>query len=289
MFKGMLRSSREPQPSHTLGPHLIGTPMNSDTIDWLLEHSASAYEREFKSTEQLRDRISFILSIAITPYAGIAVYLVTKFKGSFLQYGDLLLFSVPICTVFGLLVASASLVAYALIGVHGYANIPRPAQLLPYLRDHSETDKVLEDTKLNLIEAYAENIEHNFNVNQGRAQKLRLAQRLAVWSLIPLALSLPRFVYSAIHTKAEPQSVRIIEPVRITEEKTMSNDGKSDSKPNTGTPTPSQGQSQQQTTSASQGAPSPAPKPPFPKSYITLEHLIDKASPGKATDGQGEK
>lgn len=262
--------------------------MNSETIDWLLEHSASAYETEFKTTEKLRDRISFILSVAVTPYAGIAIYLITKFKGSFLQCGDLLFFSLPMFAAIGLLAVSAGLVAHALIGIHRYANIPRPAELLPYLRTHPEPDKVLQETKLNLIEAYANNVEHNFNSNQKRARTLRIAQRFAVLSLIPLALSLPRFVYSAIHTKAEPQSVQIVEPVHITEEKSMSNDGKPDSKSNTGTPTPNQGQSQQQSTSASQDNHSSVPKPPFPKSHITLEHLIDKAPPGKAND-QGKK
>lgn len=268
---------------------MISTLMNSETIDWLLEHSASAYEAEFTATGKLRDRISFILSVAITPYAGIATYLITKFKGSFLQGSDLLFFSLPILFAIGLLVVAAGLVALALIGVYGYSNIPRPAQLLPYLREHPEPDKVLEEAKLNLIQAYADNIEHNFKLNQGRTRKIRIAQRLAVCSLLPLAVSLPRFVYSTAHTKAEPQPVRIIEPIRITEEKSMSTEGKPTSQPNTSTPTSSQGQSQQQSTNASQVGTSSAPRPPFPKSQIILEHLVDKAPPGKATEGQGKK
>lgn len=256
--------------------------MKSETIDWLLEHSASAYEAEFKATGQLRDRISFVLSVAVTPYAGIAIYLITKFKGSFLRGNDLLFFTLPMLLAIGLLVIAAGLIALALIAVFGYSNIPRPAELLPYLREHPEPDKALEEAKFNLIQAYADNIEHNFKVNQGRAKKLRIAQRFAVCSLFPLAMALPRFVYSTTHTKTEPQSVQIIEPIRITEEKSMATDGKPDSQADTSTSTQNQSQSQQQSTSASQGAPASATRPPFPKSHIVLEHLIDKAPPGKA-------
>ncbi|PQV51885.1 hypothetical protein [Paraburkholderia sp. BL21I4N1] len=263
--------------------------MNSETIDWLLEHSASAYETEFKATGQLRDRISFILGVAVTPYAGIATYLITKFKGSFLLGGDFLFFSLPMFAAIVLLIASAGLVAHALVGVHRYSNIPRPAELLPYLSAHPEPDKALEEAKINLIEAYANNIEHNFEVNQGRARKLRIAQRLAVLSLIPLALSLPRFVYSTVHTKAEPQSVRIIEPVQIAEEKNVSNKGTPNLQPNTSTPSPNQRQQpQQQGTNASQVAPTSAPRPPFPKSHMVLEELVDKVPP-RNTNPDGKK
>ncbi|WP_186165617.1 hypothetical protein [Burkholderia gladioli] len=269
---------------------IVSTLMKSETIDWLLEHSASAYDAEFTATGKLRDRISFILSIAITPYAGIAIYLITKFKGSFLQGSDLLFFSLPILFAIAMLAIAAGLVALALIGVYGYSNIPRPAQLLPYLHQHPEPDRALEEAKLNLIQEYADNIEHNFKLNQGRTRKIRIAQRLAVCSLLPLALSLPCFVYSMVHAKTEPQPVRIIEPIRITEENSMATKGKPTSQPSTSNPTSSQGQpQQQQSANASQVGTSSAPRPPFPKSQIVLEHLVDKAPPGKAIGDQGKK
>lgn len=263
--------------------------MNSETIDWLLEHSASAYEAEFKATGQLRDRISFVLSVAITPYAGIAIYLISKFKGSFLHRYDFLLFSLPIFIATGLLVVAACFVAHTLIGIYGYSNVPRPAELLPYLRDHPEPDKALEEAKVHLIKEYADNIEHNFKLNQNRARKLRIAQRLAVASVLVLAIALPRFVYLSLNTKAEAQSIKITEPVRITEGIAMSNNANQNSQPNTSTQAPNQGPSQQQSTTASNGNPASVARPPFPRSHVTLEHLVDKLPPGKTTLNEGKK
>jgi hypothetical protein len=220
---------------------------------------------------------------------GIAVYLISKFKGSFFQRYDFLLFSLPVLVAAGLLVVSACFVAHTLIGIYGYSNVPRPALLLPYLRDHPEPDKALEEAKVHLIQQYADNIEHNFELNQNRARKLRIAQRLAVASVLVLAISLPRFVYLSFNTKSAPQPIEISGPIRITEGISMPNETKQNSQPTTSAQASNQGQSQQQSTNASNGDPASMARPPFPQSHVTLEHLVDKLPPGKTTLNEEKK
>lgn len=255
--------------------------MNPDTIKWLLEHSVSAYETELKATDKVKDRISFILSVAITPFAGIAVYLVSKFKGNLFQRENLLFFSLPTLVAVLLLVVSAGYVAYALVRGFQYSNVPRPAHLIPYLQQHPEPDKALEEAQLNLIQEYAGSIEHNFKQNQNRSRKLLFAQRLAVASLLVLSVSLPRFVYVFLQAKSEPQSVRIVEPIRVTEENLMNDEKKQGNQTNPApVPTPT-AQSQQSSIGATPSDQASQPRPPFPKSYMTFDHAIDVLPPGK--------
>lgn len=50
--------------------------MTPDSLKWLLEHTVSAYEAELRGADKIKERISFILSITITPFSAIALYLV---------------------------------------------------------------------------------------------------------------------------------------------------------------------------------------------------------------------
>lgn len=255
--------------------------MNPETIKWLLEHSVSAYETEMKAMDGVKDRISFVLSVAITPIAGITVYLVSKFKGDLLQRDNLLLFSVPTLAAVLFLVVSAGCVAYALVRGFQYSNVPRPADLIPYLQAHPVPNQALEEAQLNLIQEYAGSIEHNFKQNQNRLRKILIAQRLAVASLLVLSLSLPRFVYVSLQAKSEIQAVRIVEPIRVTEENLMSDEKKQGNQTNASpvpTPTPTAQSQQSGATPSDQAS---APRPPFPKSHMTFDHALDDVPPGK--------
>lgn len=263
--------------------------MRPETTKWLLEHSASAYEAESKATDKIKDRISFILSVAITPVAGIAVYLVGKFKGSVFQHYNTLFFLIPLLITTALLAVATFFVAYALARGFGYSNVPRPAGLMEYLRAHPEPDMALEEAQLHLAEQYAAAIEHNFAQNQVRARKLRIAQRFAVAALIVLATSLPRFLQVSIEAKDEPQAVRIVDPIRFIQAKPMSSDNKPQSPAG---PTPSisaQGPTPTSSAAASNVDQKPPQRPPFPQNHVTMENFKDKLPPGHESLNEGKK
>jgi hypothetical protein len=89
--------------------------MTPDTIKWLLDHAASAYAAEIEGSDKIRERISFMLSIAIAPCFGVATYLLSSLRGETFACWTIILFWVPLLISAVALLISTGFVAYALI------------------------------------------------------------------------------------------------------------------------------------------------------------------------------
>nr|VFK53206.1 MAG: hypothetical protein BECKTC1821F_GA0114240_100244 [Candidatus Kentron sp. TC] len=120
--------------------------MTPDSLKWLIDYAIAAYESELRNTEKIKDRISFVLSIAITPFSGVLVYLAVNFKGKLLfSISNTLFFWAPWIIAAITLCISIGFLAYALLRGFFYARVPLPSEILPYFEQHPEPDKALEE------------------------------------------------------------------------------------------------------------------------------------------------
>nr|VFK11208.1 MAG: hypothetical protein BECKLPF1236B_GA0070989_10213 [Candidatus Kentron sp. LPFa] len=167
--------------------------MTSDSLKWLLDHAIAAYEREWRNTEKLKDRIGFVLSIAITPFPGVLVYLVVNFKGKPLfSISNAIFFWAPWIIAAITLGISIGLLAHALLRGFLYARVPLPSEILPYFEQHPEPDKALKEGQDSLLKEYAASVKHNFQQNQKRYRFLLLSQRSAFLALVFIILALQK-------------------------------------------------------------------------------------------------
>nr|VFJ48262.1 MAG: hypothetical protein BECKDK2373C_GA0170839_102115 [Candidatus Kentron sp. DK] len=109
--------------------------MEPDALQWLLKHSASAYEDELHSAERLQDRIGFVVGIMITPLSWAFVYLVINFKGATsFSIPNVVFFWIPLAFAGFMLLASIALVAYTLLRGFFYTRIPPRGRFCPISR-----------------------------------------------------------------------------------------------------------------------------------------------------------
>lgn len=252
--------------------------ITADSLLWLIDHAAEAYKNEIEATDKLKERISFILSLAVTPSIAAAIFLASGLKGELFNSINVYFFWVPWVAAVALLMASAALVAHTLLRGFLYERVPLPSEILGYFEQHPEPSRALEEAHLGLLKEYTAAVDHNFRKNQKRSNSLLWAQRLAFLSLLFFFVSLPRWIYNSIHSTPEPQPIKIVSPIEILKEKEMSN------KPNEPTPSTSQPQ-----TTQSQGQPSTPPatqtttsqqaRPVFPKRTMVLDAAIETPRP----------
>lgn len=253
--------------------------MNPDTLEWLLERSIESYEVEDKSTDKIRKRISFILSLAITPCFAIAAYLISSIKGELFLAWNIYLFWLPLSIAVLILLVSTGYVAYVLLWPFKYSRLPSPSKIIEYVNAHPEPDTVLLDARNGLLNEIASSVDHNFTQNQHRKSKLLTAQQLAFYTFSLLILiCVPRWVYVFTNAEPEAQSVKIVSPIQIIQEPKMTQPTqKQPSSPQQ--PAPSTTQNQQQTTSQPNVQQA---KPTFPKSSLVLESFDPKNSDKKS-------
>ena len=72
--------------------------INLDSLKWLLDHAVDAYETEIKNIDKIRERISFIVSLTISPCLGVAVYLSSTLRGEIFSEYNIFLFWMPMLT-----------------------------------------------------------------------------------------------------------------------------------------------------------------------------------------------
>jgi hypothetical protein len=274
--------------------------MNPDTIEWILDHSVSAYEAERDDTSKIKERISFVITLAITPFSGIVVYLASGFKGHMAEPSDVRYFWVPVAVAILILLLSAAVVAYVLLRGFEYMRVPQPLPLIDYLEQHPEPAKALDEARLNLLKEYAKSVDHNFKQNARRTQRLLIAQRLAFFSLLPIVFALSRYALVASKAKSEAQPVELVSPVHFVQDISMPNQTTSGNSTNQGghanattpaplTPAPAVPGAPVQSNQSAQGsAQTPLPRPPFPKSVMTRDS-IDIPASGKKTPKEGDK
>lgn len=252
--------------------------ITSDSLLWLLDHAAEAYKNEIEATDKLKERISFILSLAITPSVAAAIFLASGLKGELFSLTNIFFFWAPWVAAVALLLASAALVAHTLLRGFSYARVPLPSEIVGYFEQHPEPGYALEDAHLGLLKEYTASVDHNFRQNQKRSNNLLRAQRLAFLSLVLFLVSSPRWLYNSMQTTPEPYTVKIVSPIEISKEKEMS------SKPNEPTQSknqPQTTQNQDQSTSppTNQTTTSQQARPTFPRRTMVLDAAIETPTP----------
>jgi hypothetical protein len=183
--------------------------ITSDSLKWLLDHAASAYETELQDTYQLKERINFILSLVVIPITGIAVYLASGLKGDYFSVMNVLLFWLPWFVAVIFLLISLGYVSFVLLKGFEYARPPLPSEIIQYFELHPEPDKALGEAHLALLKEYAASVDKNYEQNQNRSNKLLKAQRIAFFSIVFIMLCLPRWVHNVIQFTPESQPNRI--------------------------------------------------------------------------------
>lgn len=247
--------------------------ITSDSLKWLLDHAASAYETELQDTDKLKERINFILSLIIIPITGISVYLASGFKGDYFSAINVLLFWLPWFVAVIFLLISLGLVSFVLLKGFKYARPPLPSEIIQYFELHPEPDKALGEAHLALLKEYAASVDQNYEQNQNRSNKLLKAQRIAFLSIVFLMLCLPIWVHNVLQFTPESQPNRI------------ESEGKSMTTSSTQAPSSAQ---QQQTlspppnttpaASANQPVVAQLVRPPFPTRKIICDSVVEPMS-----------
>jgi hypothetical protein len=245
--------------------------MTPESIKWLLDHAESSYNAEIQNTDKIRERISFILSLTITPGFGVAAYLVSSLRGETFALGNVFLFWIPLFISVAILLIATCYVAYALLKGFYYSRVPSPSQIIPYFEAHPYPDNALQDGHLELLKEYSNSVDHNFKQNEHRKSKLILAQRLAFLSFAILILCIPKWVYNFTHNEQDTQPVKIISPVpfQLLQEKSMSTPTENNSS--------STNQSATQTPQAPAALANPSQTqvtPAFPKSTMAMDSAL---------------
>lgn len=249
--------------------------MTPESIKWLLDHAASAYDAEIQNTGKIREQISFILSLTITPCFGIAAYLVSSLRGDIFELENIFLFWIPLLISVAILLISTCYVAYVLLKGFYYSKVPLPSLIIPYFEAHPDPDNALQDGHLELLREYANCVDHNFKQNEHRKSKLILAQRLAFLSFaILIILCIPKWAYNLTHNEQDAQPVKIISsvPVQLLQEQLMSNPKVNNSS--------TQQAINQSLTQAQPNSVAPAnaqqaqEKPVFPKSTMAMDSAL---------------
>ena len=261
--------------------------MTPDALKWILEHAAEAYDSELRQTEKLKERVSFTLSLLLTPVIGVAVYLIGGLKGELLTPATIAFFWLPVgLSIVAILLATFHL-ACVLFRRFEYKRTPFPSEIAGYLSSHPDPAAALNDAQNGLLKQYALCIDHNFQQNQIRVNFLLRAQRAALFAALLLGASLPEWIYSAAQAPREPQTVKIVAPIEIMKEKPMT----TPATPSGPAVTPSAPAPTQNAAPASPPASPPAsntpnikPPPPFPQSRTYFD-AVEQLPPFEANKG----
>ena len=246
--------------------------MKPESIQWLLDHTSSIYENELKETDKLKERISFIFTIAITPAFGLAFYLAIGLKGELFSPFSVWLFWLPWAVSVTLTLVTVFLTCHVLLSGWKYRRVPLPSELIPYFEAHPEPDKALEEAKFELLKVYSLAVDINFEQNQKRSHALLQSQRVGFFALILL------WGYCAENAKPEPQSVKIVAPIEI----------KKDDMPNLPTPKPVPPVAPQKQDTAVTPVTNIQPqRPAFPQGRIITESDGSKSAP-KNNENKGK-
>lgn len=247
--------------------------MTPESIEWLLDQATSAYEAEIKSTEKIRERISFILTLAITPCLGFGAYLISSLRGDLFCLENIYYFWTPLSMAMVALFVAIANVAYVLLWKFQYSRVPPPSAIVSYFEEHPDPLSVIQDGSLGLIKEYSSSVDHNFRQNEHRKSKLLSAQRFAFLAFVILVLCIPRWAYNFAHYDTKPQSVRIVSPIQIVKDEKMTN-STSNQKP------PHQTTNQSQPSTPATGPSTQQAKPVFPKSTMVMDSVSsDKGKP----------
>ena len=244
--------------------------MTPESLEWLLEHTAAAYEGDADETERVKGRATFVLSAVIVPLVGALAYLIAGLKGEYFSEHTLYLFWLPAGTAGLALGVALIFIGYAVLRGFYYSKAPRPAPIIVFIQSHPFEDDALQEAKLGLLQEYSACIEETFGKTERRKWAVIWAQRLAVLAVLFLASATPRWLYSRSNSSTEPQPVRIINSLDIKKEANMT----APQNPAPAAPAPSPTAPASQPTTISQQ------RPQFPQRTIALDSITQTPAPG---------
>lgn len=191
---------------------------NKDILDYLIELSKESYEQEKESTEKIKDRIELISGLMITPSLALLIYLFSNYKGKLLSSFDLAFFSLPATISAILLLVAISILLHTFGGGAKYQRLPLPSEIKHYFEQMklSSTNEDIEiDLRNGVYNAYCEAVDFNSAVNIRRTNRVLLAARISILSLIFIAISSPLYIYRAAASEKEVTPVKIISPLKF--------------------------------------------------------------------------
>jgi hypothetical protein len=244
--------------------------MPKDLSEFLFEHYKQEYQFQLERTDNIRDRISFVVGF-LTVLGSILSYFVSEFPHAW-HGGRTIFFYAPLAGAASLFIASAAIVLCVVGGRFLYQSIPSNPQLQKFCEDlviWSTTGGMPADVvptlKRSLLTAYRDGSHHNFLVNRSRADRLLLATRLVVVAFMFSALMLPAYVFEKSKQDKEPTLVRLVSPG---EQQTKERADMADTdKPVTPAPAPPA----QPAPTKPEAAP---PKPVFPPNQLLSEGAV---------------
>ena len=171
--------------------------LSPESVEWLLNRAALAYEAEIRMIEELRQRGGFIFTVVITPCVAIAFYLVSGLKGELWSYTNQFLFWMPWGIAIIFLLIAILLTGYVLCWTFKYSKVGLPSQDLSYFENHPEPEFALEDRKSDLLKEYSQATDDNWSQNERRRTKLLWAQKLVFAAFMLLVFfCMSRWIYN---------------------------------------------------------------------------------------------
>ena len=198
--------------------------MKSETLDWLLEHAASAYKSERDATDKIRDRINFASGLVITPLGGAVFFLAGNFKGDINTAASGLLFIAPLAIALCLLGYAVWTVLHVAAKGHQYSHPPLPSQLSAYINDHPDQEAALADLKQNMLKSYESAVDYDSDQNGNRTNRLLHATRVAIYAIPFVALAGSYYTVVAVTTEEAPLKAVVIREVSTSQSQEVSSD-----------------------------------------------------------------
>jgi hypothetical protein len=192
--------------------------MKSETLDWLLEHAASAYQSERDAADKIRDRINFASGLVITPLGGAAIFLAGNFKGDLNTAASGLLFIAPLAVSLCLLGYAVWTVLHVAAKGHKYSHPPLPSQLSTYIDSHPDQETALADLKQSMLKSYESAVDYNSDQNDNRTNRLLHATRVAIYAIPFVALSGLYHTVVTVTAEEAPLKVAVIGKVSTSQE-----------------------------------------------------------------------
>lgn len=173
-------------------------------LDWFLERSGGALDSELATTDRIRDRITFISGVLLTPASAVAVSLLSTYRGEYFAGLGFWLFLAPASMATILLLMSLAFVFFVLSRSYEYkAGINPPTLFKYYQEGNADAKESIRDTKYVLLKAINESISHNADVNKLRMTGVLRAQVTATLAIPFLLISLPYYFYVQTAQKEE--------------------------------------------------------------------------------------
>lgn len=197
--------------------------MKPELLNYLLENTKDSYSREIENTNKIRERIELVSGLMITPTTALLIYLFSNYKGNFWKGVDILLFTTPAIASAMLIVVSVGIVLYVFSIGGEYSHPPTPDSINKFANEldafnisqGTSPDETEAEVKKELLNSHAIAVSHNKKINIIRSNRILLAVRVMVFSMIFLVLSAPSYIYKSVNADKESTLVKIINPLKI--------------------------------------------------------------------------